>query len=50
MIVAEFASFGAEAQVGNRGDLDALDFKAESPFVQGFVLKFEFESFVLNVG
>lgn len=50
MVVGEFARFGAETQVGNRGDFDGLDVKAQSPLVLSLVLEFEFERLVLDVG
>lgn len=50
MVIAELASFGGEAQVGDGGKLDVGDGEARRPFILRLVLQFECELFVLKVG
>lgn len=50
VVVAEFTSLGGEAQVSNGWDLELRNFEALRPFIFCFVLEFEAEVFVLEVG
>jgi len=49
-VVGKLAGFGAEAEVGHGGDGDGGGLEAEGPFLGGFVLEFEFEGLVLEIG
>jgi hypothetical protein len=50
MVVCELARLGGEAQVGDGRDFEVRDLEALRPFVIGFVLEFEAQVFVLEVG
>lgn len=49
-VVGELARFSAEPEVGDGGNGDGGGFEAEGPFFGRFVLEFELEGLVLEVG
>jgi hypothetical protein len=50
VVIAEFAGFCGEAEVCDGRDFEVGDLEACGPFVDGFVLEFEFEVLVGEVG
>lgn len=50
VVIRELASFGGEAKVGNRGNLEVRNFEAVRPFIFCLVLQVKFERFILEIG
>ena len=50
VVIGQLAGLSGETEVCDGRDLEVGDVEAGGPFVDGFVLKFELEVFILEVG